>query len=198
MVFFGLVVLLLVHFSLPPAHGRPVSLGVSALWLGLLLGSVIGLPPLQHHPDARRMVPQLVTASFSAPAFYWEKFVVGFGLLTAASVVLVYPAAILFRFPFDRRLLLGIGVLILGCVGLSAVMSLCVALTDRGGSWLLPVMAFPPLLPLLMAGTSVMTPLLESEATFPSRWLTVLITYDVMMLAAATLLSEFLWEEVPQ
>lgn len=198
MVLFSIIVLLMVHFSLPPAHGRPPGLGVTAVWLALLLSSVIGLPPLQHHPDARRFVSQLVTAGVSPTEYYWEKAIVGLIMLIATTLLVIGPAAVLFQFPLDDRLWLTLPVLGLGCLGFAVVMTLCAALTTGQGVWLLPLMAFPLLIPLLMAGTTVMSSVLDAEQVFSNPWFLILVSYDVLMISLASLLSEFLWEEVPQ
>lgn len=198
MLLFGGMVLVLIHFTLPPAQTRSTPMGTSALWVALLLSGVLGLPPLQHHPEAVRFLPQLMTSELGPGGYFWEKMVVGWLLLALASVLLFPVAALLFGFPLGVELASAFGVVLLGTVGADAAITLCSALTVGREAWLLPVLVIPLLLPVALAGSRGVVGILPGGRNLPYNWLHLLVAYDGVMVFGGWFLSEFLWEELPR
>lgn len=198
MLLFGGMVLILIHFTLPPAQTRSVTLGASALWVALLLSGVLGLPPLHHHPEALRFLPQLMTSELGPGGYFWEKMVVGWLHLILTSGAVFPATALLFGFPPGIELVYAFMVVLLGTLGANAAITLCSALTVGREPWLLPVLVIPLLLPVALAGSRSVVSVLPGGGPVSSNWLHLLGAYDGVMVFGGWFLSEFLWEELPR
>lgn len=197
-VLYGIMVLVIVHFSLPSGRSSSVIMGTSALWLAIILSSILGLPRLQHHPDAVGFLPQLLTGRISPGGYYWAKLCSGF-LITGFTALVLYPMAVLlFHFPLGMDVLDGLGIYLLGAIGVAVVLTLASALTVGREAWLLPLLVFPLLIPVVLSGTQLMSSVVGHENNFPWAWLHLLIAYNLLLLLGGWFLSEFLWEELPE
>jgi len=197
-ILYGIMVLVVVHFSLPSGSRSSMVMGTAALWLALILSSVLGIPRLQHHPDAVRFLPQLITGAISPAGYFWAKMISG-GVVTGLASIVLYPLTIvLFNFTLDRTLFVGFGLYFVGAVGVVIVLTLASALTIGREEWLLPLLVFPLLIPVVLAGTQLMTALLSDQQVFSWAWFHLLVAYNLLMLFGGWFLSEFLWEELPE
>ncbi|MFB6226746.1 MAG: heme exporter protein CcmB [bacterium] len=198
MLLFGLLVLVVFNFSLPAQQAQSIYMGSSALLLSLLFSSVLGLPQLQHHHDSVRFLPQLVTGQLTSVGYFWEKFTAGLLLMVISSLVF-YPATIvMFSFPASERLLKGAGFLMIGIIGIAVVLTIGSALTVGRESWLLLVLVFPLLLPVVLSTARLIEGAVSSRTAIPDAWAHLLIAYDLLMVFGSWFLSEFLWEDLPE
>lgn len=198
MLLFGLLVLIVFHFSLPAELGQSIFMGSSALMLSLFFSSILGLPPLQHQENHVRFFPQLLTGHLSPVGYYWEKLTAGFLLLSLGALVLFPVTMVLFNFPLTHRLWTGALFMGLGTVGISVVVTLASALTVGRENWLLPVLVFPLLFPVVLASSRLIEGAVSSQSEIPYSWVHLLVAYDLLMLFGSWFLAEFLWEELPE
>ena len=197
-VLYGIMVLVIVHFSLPAGGGTSVVMGTSALWLAIILSSILGLPRLQHHPDAMAFLPQLLTGKVTPGGYYWAKLCSGFFITVFTAIVLYPMATLLFRFPPGIEIVHGCAIYLLGAIGVAVVLTLGSALTVGREAWMLPLLVFPLLIPVVLAGTQLMNSSIRPDVVFPWAWLHLLIAYNLLLLLGGWFLSEFLWEELPE
>lgn len=197
-ILYGIMVLAIIHFSLPAGTGQSVVMGTAALWLSLVLSAIIGLPRLQHHPDAIRFLPQLLTGNMTTSGYYWGKLVSGGIVLVLTSLILFPLGTMFFNFPLAERLIYAVALYELGTAGIVIIMTLAGALTVGREAWLLPILVFPLLIPIVLAGTQLMSSVLLDENVISWAWLHLLVAYDLLMLLGGWFLSEFLWEELPE
>ncbi len=197
MVLFAIVVLVLIHFALPPAAGRSAAVGSAAAWLAVTFSGILGLPPLQQGEDRVAFLPQLITGSLTSVGYYWEKLTVGFLQLTLTTAVVLPAAAVLFGIPFTVDLLRGGAYLLIGVGGTAVVITLASALTIGREPWLLPVLVFPLLIPVVLSTTRVLASVLSAQEAFAESWFHVMVAYDLLMVLGGWFLAEFLWEELP-
>lgn len=198
MLLFGLLVLVVFNFSLPAEQAQSIYMGSSALMLSLLFSSVLGLPPLQHHHNAVRFLPQIVTGRLSPVGYFWEKFLAGFILLVISGLVLFPVTIVMFGFPASNRLVYAAGFLLLGIIGFSVILTIGSALTIGRESWLLPVLVFPLLLPVVLSTARLIEGTVSARATVPEAWIHLLVAYDLLMLFGSWFLAEFFWEDIPE
>lgn len=198
MMLFGILVLIVFNFSLPAELGQSTFMGASALMLSILFSSILGLPPLQHHPSVVRFLPQMVTGNINSVGYFWEKLIAGLLLLSLSSMIFFPVTVVLFNFPLSHRLWMGLFCLFLGLVGIAVVVTIAASLTVGRESWLLPVLAFPLLLPVVLAASRLIQGAVSAEVDLPRAWLHLLISYDLLMLFGSWFLAEFLWEELPE
>jgi len=197
-VLYGIMVLTVIHFSIPAGTSQSTLMGSAALWLSLVLSGILGLPRLQHHPDAVHFLPQLITGNMTTSGYYWEKIIAGLFVLVVTGSLLFLTAIMLFNFPISDRLTDAYLLFELGTFGIVVILTLGSALTVGRESWLLPLLVFPLMLPIVMAGTQFMVGILRGDRVLSWAWLHLLVAYNVLMLLGGWFLSEFLWEELPE
>lgn len=197
-VLYGIMVLVIVHFSLPAGTGQSLVLGTAALWLALVFSAVLGLPRLQHHPDAVQFLPQLITGNISTTGYYWGKIVSGEIVLFSTSVVLFPLGILFFNFPLSSSLLTAFILFEVGTLGVVVILTLASALTVGRESWLLPLLVFPLLIPIVLSGTQLMVSMIAQDKVIPWAWVHLLVAYELLMLLGGWFLSEFIWEELPE
>ena len=191
----ALLVLLAQRFAFPVA-ATGAALGLGALWLSVLFGSLLSLHRsfrLETELDALaavRLSPLASSAFFLGKvAANFVAFAVLQGLLLAAYV-LFYQQAV------DARFWQLAGGLLLGTYCLSAVGTTLVALchAGRGGELLLPVLLLPLVLPLTMA-LARYAQAIAGEGGAAGGPLRLLVGFAVMFTAAGIALFDHVVEE---
>lgn len=196
MVLFSLSTLVVLQFVLPARFEGVTNVGIAGFWISMLFGGVLGLPPLQHKPSARRLLRSLSLSDITATGFFWEKLLVGFLLLVALASLLYPVAAILFQFSVGYNFLKGIIPLLIGTGGLSILITLGAVLTTGKRNWLLPVLVFPLSLPTLMSASRVLQSAISSEEPMFTNWFHLLLSSTLVFLFTGLFVSFFLWEEI--
>ncbi|MFB6356896.1 MAG: heme exporter protein CcmB [bacterium] len=196
-ILYGLMLLVLFQFAMPRSVARSIPVGSAALWLSIILSGILGLPRLQHHPDALNLLPQLFTANLTPTSYFWEKVMAGYLVLLVNAVILYPLTALLFRFTVQQELIRGFALYVVGLGGISVIMTICASLTAGRETWLFPLLVFPLLLPIVLSGTKLVTGAVSVRVEFPWAWLHVMGSYIVLISLGSWFLSEFLWEELP-
>ncbi len=89
-------------------------------------------------------------------------------------------------------------VVALGTIGYAAVGTLFAALSinTRAREVMLPILLFPVMVPVFVAGVQAVSRLLDGETLADIfRWVQLLVAYDAIFIAAAMLLFEYVVEE---
>jgi heme exporter protein B len=199
MLLFSVTTFVLFHF----AFNRDTlsgDLASGALWVTVLFAAVLGMNRLfvtereQGGFDAFLMAPVDRTALFTAKA------TVLFIFLVAVELAAIPAFAILLLGPPASQFLPGLlPVLLLADVGIAVVGTLVGALgvQTRARELIVPVLALPLMLPVVIAAAQASTPLLlEGGAeALPGRWLVVLGLYDLVFGLLALAVFDFLLED---
>jgi len=128
---------------------------------------------------------------------YVGKLVFNFLLLTALAGLLVPLYLALMAPPLGNAGLLLL-VLVLGLSGLAGVTTILAAMVARAGakSVLLPVLAFPLLLPVLAAAIGATAAALAGEPLHQARGeLQFLVSYGVVVITTSLLLFGYVWND---
>lgn len=196
MLVFALLVILIFNFALeldPPAR-RAATPGV--LWATLAFAGTLGLNRSMAVEKDRGCLDGLLLAPVDRSAIYFGKALsnLAFMLIVAAVVLPVY--SLLYNINLlDPGL---IGVVLLGSVGYAAVGTLLasMAVQARTRDMLLPVLLFPVILPVLVAAVKASGGFLQGLALAEiAPWLNLLIVYDVIFVAVAFMVFDFVVEE---
>jgi heme exporter protein B len=117
-------------------------------------------------------------------------------LLVLEGSVLVM-VAVLFGLPLGRGVAVIVAALALGTVGLAAVGSLfgVLAVVPRAREAALPLLVMPLATPVLVAGVKATELAVAGRGGDAGSWLGLLAAFDLVFLAAGTLVFEFLVEE---
>ncbi len=196
MLVFSILVILIFNFALELDAQARATVTAGVLWVTFVFAGTIGLNRSMAVEKDRGCLDGLLLAPVDRSAIYFGK-VIGnlvFIWLVAAIVVplysLLYNANL-----FHPGLLL---VILLGSTGYVAVGTLLasMAVQARTRDMLLPILLFPVAVPVLVAavrGSSGFLQALPWEEVQP--WINLLIVYDVVFIAVAWMVFDFVIEE---
>jgi heme exporter protein B len=199
MLLFTVSTFVLFHFGLD-RNALAGSLASGVLWVTLLLAAVLGMNRLfvtereQGGFDAFLLAPVDRTAMFVAKAF------VLFAFLVVVEVVAVLAFSVLLLSPGLGQALPGLPlVLVLADAGLAVIGTLvgALAVQTRARDLIVPLLALPLCVPLLIAAAEATAPLLRDggAGALEGRWLAVLALYDVVFGLLAYAVFDFLLED---
>ena len=157
------------------------------LWVTLLFSSSVSLLRLFSAEEESGTLPLVsMTSAGSAPLF-WSKAITQL-LFTTMVCALVLPLVLLFFDATIRNPGAVAAALTLGLIGQAVLGTLCAALLAQVHlrEVLLPLVLYPTLAPLLIAGVKV-TALSLSDAQQPavSSWLTLMMVFDLIFVVAS-------------
>ena len=188
-LFFAVVAVLVFAFAFVHDGEAPVDAPAGILWVTILFAGTLALARAFDREQASQTLPALLSAPVDRSAIYVGKLI-GLVLLLAAVLAVVVPlVALLFQAPFLRTLAPMAGLLAAGTAGFVAVGGLFAAMLVRTRSRdvLLPVLLYPMVVPVMLAGVRGTAALLlpvpdHAVATF---WLQVLVSYDAVFVTLA-------------
>jgi heme exporter protein B len=199
MVLFSLSTFVLFHFALDEEE---VSGGLAAgiLWVTLLFAAILGINRLFVSEREEGGFDGFLLAPVDRTSLFVAKATVLFVFLAAVEVFVVAAFAILLLGPSPFPGLPSLAlVLLLADVGLAVIGTLVAALAvqTRARDLLVPLLALPLSVPLVIAGARACEPLLAADgaAALEPRWLLVLGLYDLVFGLLAYAIFDFLLEE---
>jgi heme exporter protein B len=199
MVLFSLGTFVLFHFALR-RDDVDGDLAAGVLWVTLLFASVLGMNRLfvaereEGGFDAFLLAPVDRTALFVAKAALLFAFLalVEVAAVAAFSILLLGPS------PWEALPRLAL-VLVLADLGLAVIGTLvgALAIQTRARDLLVPLIAVPLSLPLVIAGSRATSPLLAAGGAeaLEGRWLLILGLYDLVFGLLAYAIFDFLLED---
>jgi heme exporter protein B len=197
MAFFGGLIVVIYSFAFPanPALARAAAPGM--LWVAIAFAGTIGLGRAFDRERENDTLRALMLTPVPRLAIFVGKAIAITALVVAVAFVVTPLLALLMDVPlFAEPLLLVLG-LVLGAVGFSTVGTVFAAtlLKVRSRDVLLPVILYPLLVPLFVAGTSATESLLKLPAPDFDKawyWIEFLGVYD----AAFLVLSMWIFESL--
>lgn len=196
-VLYALMTLVTLTFAFPAARAAQPEMGIGALWISVLFGSLLSLG----RSFSLELELGALTAVRLSPqppmALFVGKLLANFLIYAVLEVVLVLAFVIFYGQALDLRVLQLLGTLWLGTFGLCCVSTLLVAVTAlvNGHQLLLPLMVLPLSLPLLIAAVKCSAGLYAPGMQAGWASLNFLVVYAVLFLAAATVLFDYVMEE---
>ncbi len=188
------VVIFQFAFDLRADNARLVLPGV--VWIAITFSGVLGLNRSFILEQDRGSMEGLLLAPMDRSVIYFGKLIGNLLFIFAVELVLLPLASIFFNvWIVTPSILL---VVFLGTVGFAAVGTLFAALSvnTRAREVMLPILLFPIMVPVLIAGVRAMGALLDGETLQDvAQWLRLLVAYDVIFIAAAFLLFDYVVEE---
>jgi heme exporter protein B len=190
---------LLLSFGLALGPGRALleAAAPGLLWLALLFASTILARQAYQAEVEDDALEGLVLAPVDKAAVFAGKataMAVELLILEASMLLLV---AVLFGLPLGRGVAVIASALALGTVGLAAIGSLfgVLAVLPRAREAALPLLVMPLVTPVLVAGVKATELAVAGRGGDAGSWLGLLVAFDLVFLAAGTLVFEHLVEE---
>jgi heme exporter protein B len=199
MTLFVVSTFVLFHFGLD-RDTLSGSLASGVLWVTLLLAAVLGMNRLFVTEREQGGFDAFLVAPVDRTAMFVAKALVLFCFLVVLEVVAVAAFSVLLLGPGLGQALPGLPlVLLLADAGLAVIGTLvgALAVQTRARDLIVPLLALPLSVPLLIAAAEATAPLLaEGGGGAPEgRWLLVLALYDVVFGLLAYAVFDFLLED---
>ena len=200
MALFSVTTLVVFHFALQRGQVDG-DLAAGVLWVTLLFAAMLGTSRLFVADYEEGGLDGFLLAPVDRTALLVAKAVAMFAFLVAFEVVAVPAFALLLLEPTPdvsavARLVL---VLALADVGVAVVGTLvgALAVQTRARDLLVPLLALPLLIPVVIAAAKATTPLLlaSGAGAIPARWLAILGLYDLVFGLLAYAVFDYLVED---
>jgi heme exporter protein B len=196
MLVFALLVILIFNFALELDAQARATVTAGVLWVTFAFAGTLGLNRSMAMEKDRGCLDGLLLAPVDRSAIYFGKAIGNliFMLIVEAIVLPVYSVLYSVNL-FQPGLLL---VILLGSIGYVAVGTLLssMAVQTRTRDVLLPILLFPLIIPVLIAAVKGSTGFLQGMDIIDIRpWLNLLVVYDVIFVAVAFMVFDFVVEE---
>ncbi|HEY7618183.1 MAG TPA: heme exporter protein CcmB [Solirubrobacteraceae bacterium] len=200
MALFSVTTLVVFHFALQRGQVDG-DLAAGVLWVTLLFAAMLGTSRLFVADHEEGGLDGFLLAPVDRTALLVAKAVSLFAFLVALEIVAVPAFALLLLGPTPglgaiARLVL---VLLLADVGVAVIGTLvgALAVQTRARDLLVPLLALPLLIPVVIAAAKATTPLLLATGAegIPLRWLAILCLYDLVFGLLAYAVFDFLVED---
>jgi heme exporter protein B len=200
MALFSVTTLVVFHFALQRGAVEG-DLAAGVLWVTLLFAAMLGTSRLFVADHEEGGLDGFLLAPVDRTALLVAKAIALFGFLAAVEVVAVPAFALLLLGPSPGAGAYAqlVAILALADVGVALVGTLvgALAVQTRARDLLVPLLALPLLIPVVIAAAKATTPLLVAAGAgdAPLRWLGILGLYDLVFGLLAFALFDYLVED---
>ncbi len=170
------------------------------LWLAALFAAVLLARRAYESETQDGALEGLVLAPVDKAAVFIGKATAIAGGLLALEAAVLAMVVVLFGLPIGgngRDLVVLAATLVLGTVGLAAIGSLfgVLAVVPRAREAVLPLLVMPLATPVLLAGVKATALAAADRLAQAGSWLGLLVAFDLVFVAAGTLVFEHLLED---
>ena len=196
MLVFALLVILIFNFALELDIRTRETVASGVLWVTFAFAGTLGLNRSMGVEKDRGCLDGLLLAPVDRSAIYFGKVLGNLIFMTIVEAIVLPTFSVLYNLNLlEPGLIL---VVLLGSVGYSAVGTLLSSMVvqARTRDILLPILLFPVSIPLLLAAVKASNGFLQQlEMVDIMPWLNILLVYDVIFIAVAFMLFDFVVEE---
>jgi heme exporter protein B len=196
MLVFALLVILIFNFALELSIRTMETVTSGVLWVTFTFAGTLGLNRSMAIEKDRGCLDGLLLAPVDRSALYFGKMLGNLIFMFIVEAIVLPIFSLLYNVNlFEPRLLV---VILLGSLGYAAVGTLLASMSvqARTRDVLLPILLFPIVLPIVVAAVKASNNILlgfEMAEIWP--WLNILIAYDVIFVAVAFMVFDFVVEE---
>ena len=189
-LFFAVSCILMFAFALVREGRGPADGAAGLLWIAIVFAGTLALGRTFERERQSETLRALLMAPAARPAVYVGKLLGIVALLAGVEIVLVPLVALLLqaRALLDHPFWLA-AILVSGTIGFASVGTLFAAMLIRARSRdvLLPVLLYPVIVPVMIAGVRGTAALLQPTVDVPvvQFWLALIVTFDVVFVTLA-------------
>ena len=189
-LFFAVSSILIFAFALVREGRAPEDGAAGLLWIAIAFAGTLALGRTFERERQSETLRALLMAPTARPAVYVGKLLGILALLAGVEVILVPLVALLFqaRAMLDHPFWLA-AILAAGTLGFASVGTLFAAMLIRARSRdvLLPVLLYPVIVPVMIAGVRGTAALLQPEVdeAILRFWLSLIVAFDVVFVTLA-------------
>jgi len=196
MLVFSLLVILIFNFALELDIRTRATIASGVLWVTFAFAGTLGLNRSMAIEKDRGCLDGLLLAPVDRSAIFFGKAIGNLVFMALVEVIVLPIFSVLYNMNlFHPGLLL---VVLLGSIGYVAVGTLLssMAVHARTRDVLLPILLFPVAIPVLLAAVKASNGFLQAvEMAEIWPWLNLLIVYDVIFVAVAFMVFDYVVEE---
>ncbi len=190
-IFFAAVVLLVFCFAFLSGPRPTVDVAAGVLWVAIALAGTVGISRAFEREREGDTMRALLLTPLPRAAVYLSKLTSMSLLMALVEIVAVLLISLLWGVQLDSPALALL--LLLGTLGFAAVAALFGASLGRARSRdvLLPLLTYPIVMPVLIAGTRGTSTILGGgDATVVSFWIKFLLVFDAIFISLGVFLFE--------
>lgn len=196
MAVFAVLALLILNFAFDLRVPNKSTVAPGVLWVAIAFAGVLGLGRAFINEKDKGSLAGLLLAPVDRSAIYFGKMLANLVFILIVELFIVPLTVLFFNVSLISFSLLL--VLLLGTMGFAIVGTVfsALAVNTRAREVLLPVLLFPVLLPVLVAGIRITIGLIEGQPLSDfSNWLGLMAIFDAMFLVVAVLTFDYVVEE---
>jgi len=196
MLVFSLLVILIFNFALELSVGTMETVASGILWVTFTFAGTLGLNRSMSIEKDRGCLDGLLLAPVDRSALYFGKTLGNLIFMFIVEAIVLPVFSVLYGVNLFEPMLLV--VIFLGSLGYAAVGTLLSTMTvqARTRDVLLPILLFPIVLPVIVAAVKASNIILQGfEMAEIWPWLNILIAYDVIFIAVAFMVFDYVVEE---
>ena len=188
---FALLGLVIFYYAWDPTAVAATDLAPGVLWVIFTFSGLLGL----HRSFA---IDGLLASPVSQEAIFLGKAIANLIFVGAVQAIAIPALALFYNLPLGAVAAPLIAIAILAAVGLVAVGTLfsAMAVNTRLAELLLPMLALPFFVPIVIAASQATSKLLSGRPVVEAgAWLKLLLAFDIVFVAACTLAYPFTVED---
>ncbi|MBA3465945.1 MAG: heme exporter protein CcmB [Gemmatimonadaceae bacterium] len=197
-VVFALIALVIFYFSWDPTAVSATDLAPGVLWVIFTFSGLLGLHRSFGVEAADRAIDGLLTSPVSRESIFLGKALANLIFVGSIQIVAIPALVIFYNLPLGAAALPLIGIAVLAAIGLVAVGTLfsAMAVNTRLAELLLPMLALPFFVPIVIAASQSTAKLLSGRPVAEAAaWLKLLLAFDIIFLTVCTLAYPFTVED---
>ncbi len=196
MMVFSILVIVIFNFALELDISTRRSVTSGVLWVTFAFAGTLGLNRSLSTEKDQGCLDGLLLAPVDRAAIYFGKALSNLAFMLIVEAIVLPLYSFLYGVNLFHPGLLGI--ILLGSIGYTAVGTLLATMSvqTRSRDFLLPILLFPVVLPVLIAAVKASGGILAGDdASTILPWLNLLIVYDVIFTAVAFMGFEYVVQE---
>ncbi len=195
---FAVLGLVIFYYAWDPTAVTSADLAPGVLWMIFTFSGLLGMHRSFDVEISERAIDALLASPASREAIFVGKALANLVFVAAVQLVAIPALALFYNLPIGAILLPLFGIAFLAAVGLVAVGTLfsSMAVNTRLAELLLPMMALPFFVPIVIAAAQSTARLLNGRPAAESwPWMKLLLAFDIAFTVACTLGYHFTVEE---
>jgi len=195
---FALLGLVIFYYAWDPTAVAATDLAPGVLWVIFTFSGLLGLHRSFGVETADHAIDGLLASPVSREAIFLGKAIANLFFVGAVQAIAIPALALFYNLPLGDVAAPLIGIAILAAVGLVAAGTLfsAMAVNTRLAELLLPMLALPFFVPVVIAASQATSKLLSGRPVIEAgAWLKLLLAYDIVFVAACTLAYPFTVED---
>jgi heme exporter protein B len=197
-VVFALLGLVIFYYAWDPTAVAVTDLAPGVLWVVFTFSGLLGLHRSFGVESADRAIDGLLASPVSREAIFLGKALANLIFVAAVQLIAIPALALFYNLPLGDIAAPLIAIALLAAIGLVAVGTLfsAMAVNTRLAELLLPMLALPFFVPVVIAASQATAKLLNGRPIVEAgAWLKLLLAFDIVFVAACTLTYPFTVED---